>query len=90
MTTKESKLLAKDTEEVMLTTIDNPFSPKTEYDNWRQWDVDKGYHTEQYLARIMDVPVDVDMSDEVTLSLIAEKAMYEIVEHDMLNVYILV
>ena len=36
----------------MITTIDNPYSPITDYDHWLQWDMDKGYNTVEYLARI--------------------------------------
>ncbi len=35
----------------MLTTIDNPFSPFLDYDNWLSFDESKGYNTNQILAR---------------------------------------
>ena len=37
--------------EVMLTTIDNPFNPHTQFDQWMNWDEQKGYHTSGLLAR---------------------------------------
>ena len=41
-----------ETEEVMLTTIDNPWNPWTHWDEWYAWDEAAGYHTSSYLARI--------------------------------------
>lgn len=37
---------------VMLTTVDNPFDPITEFDEWYNYDESKGYCTSGYLARI--------------------------------------
>lgn len=39
----------------MLTTIDNPYSPYTQYRDWLAWDIQAGYHTNAYLARIARV-----------------------------------
>ena len=33
-----------------LTTKDNPFNPKTQYEEWSSFDHAQGYYTEQYLA----------------------------------------
>jgi len=35
----------------MLTTVDNPFNPFEDYDNWYRYDTDHGYDTCSYLAR---------------------------------------
>ena len=45
----------------MLTTIDNPFDPFTQFDSWFQFDEEKGYHTCQFLSRI--AKTSSDMSD---------------------------
>ena len=37
---------------VMLTTVDNPFNPLTDWDDWYNYDESKGYCTSGYLARI--------------------------------------
>ncbi len=39
-------------EEYLLTTIDNPFSPFTDWDKWLAFDESKGYDCSGYLARI--------------------------------------
>ena len=36
----------------MLTTIDNPFDPFTQFDAWYQYDEEKGHHTCQFLSKI--------------------------------------
>ena len=46
----------------MLTTIDNPFDPFTEFDEWFQFDQQKGHYTCQFLARISRASS--EMSDE--------------------------
>ena len=40
--------------EHMLTTLDNPFNPFTQFDRWNQYDCAKGYYTVAYLARVVD------------------------------------
>ena len=39
-------------EEVMLTTVDNPYDPFTQFDDWYAFDRLQGYNTCEYLARI--------------------------------------
>ena len=36
-----------------LTTIDNPFNPITNFDDWYEYDESNGYCTSGYLARIV-------------------------------------
>ena len=36
----------------LLTTVDNPYHPIDQYDQWRQFDMERGYSTEQRLAKI--------------------------------------
>ena len=71
--------------EMMLTTLDNPFNPKTDYDKWRNWDIKNGYNTEEYLDRVSNIPPDLDDDNEIS-SLILD-AMMSIVEHDMTGMY---
>lgn len=44
--------MAKVIENVMLTTIDNPWNPFTHYDEWFAEDRRLGYHTPALLARV--------------------------------------
>lgn len=39
------------TNDVMLTTIDNPYDPFTQYEEWLTFDETYGYHTNGLLAR---------------------------------------
>lgn len=36
----------------LLTTVDNPYHPIDQYDAWRQFDMERGYYTEQRLAKV--------------------------------------
>lgn len=47
----------------MLTTIDNPYDPFTQFDAWFQFDEEKGYHTCQFLARIARPSSEMSDSD---------------------------
>lgn len=68
----------------MLTTIDNPYNPWTQYDDWFAWDAQAGYHTPGFLARI--VRYSDELSDE-DQSLAIEQAIDEIVEENVLGIY---
>lgn len=68
----------------MLTTIDNPFDPFTQFDQWYSYDVEKGYHSCSYLARI--ARTSVELSDEINNNTIDE-AIDEIVELNVLGIY---
>lgn len=71
----------------MLTTIDNPFNPKENYKAWNLWDIDNGYNTASYLARILQNFKMVD--DEWTQESIDE-AQNIIIDNDMLGVYLII
>jgi len=70
---------------VMLTTLDNPFNPFTEFDQWYSFDVSKGYYTCSYLARIV---LDDDELTEQDQSLEQERAIDEIVALNLLGIYV--
>lgn len=46
----------------MLTTIDNPYNPFTQWDEWYAFDEQKGYCTCEYLARV--ARTGTNLSDE--------------------------
>ena len=69
---------------VLLTTIDNPFDPSIQWDEWKRFDEDKGYYTTEYLARIANVSdelTDLDYLNEV------ERAIDEICRLNILGIY---
>ena len=68
----------------MLTTIDNPFDPFTQFDSWFQFDIEKGYYSCSRLARIAKLTD--DLSDKETDEEI-ERAIDEIIKYDFLNIY---
>ena len=68
----------------MLTTIDNPYNPFDEFDQWFMFDNDHGYGSCQYLARIArtsDTLSEKENDEEV------ERAIDEIVRLDPFNIY---
>ena len=68
----------------MLTTFDNPFDPFEQFTSWFLFDVEKGYNTCSYLARI------ARLSDEMTQKEIdeeIERAIDEIIKYDFMNIY---
>lgn len=70
--------------ECRLTTIDNPFDPFNDFTSWFLFDVEKGYHSCAYLARIANVSD--DLTDEESAKEI-ERAIDEIIKYDFMNVY---
>jgi hypothetical protein len=77
-------------DELMLTTSDNPYNPKTDYDNWKQWDEDNGYDTESYVARVLAMQGSFDIDDEFKINSLLDKAYQDILKNDVLGVYILI
>lgn len=68
----------------MLTTIDNPFDPFTDFDNWYKYDMSKGYNTCSYLARIAHTS---DQLPEAINQLEIEAAIDEICEINLTGLY---
>ena len=68
----------------MLTTVDNPYNPFTQNDEWTTWDEAHGYRTNQYLARIVRLSDDLSEADEDAE---VERAIDEIVTHNVLGLY---
>jgi hypothetical protein len=68
----------------MLTTVDNPYNPFTQFDEWQQFDERSGYFSSQYLARLTlssgDLS-DVDQSNAI------EQAIDEIVQENVNGMY---
>ena len=70
---------------VMLTTIDNPFNPFDDFTSWFMYDVEKGYNSCSYVARIAKTSeqfTEKENNEEI------ERAIDEIIEHDFMNIYV--
>ena len=70
--------------EVMLTTFDNPFDPFDDFVHWFLFDVEKGYNTCSYLARIARSSEEFSTAEDKEET---ERAIDEIINHDFLNIY---
>lgn len=68
----------------MLTTVDNPWDPFTQFDEWFQFDEASGYFTTQYLARLTYSSLDLSDADQ---SEAIEAAIEEIVSLNPLGIY---
>ena len=69
---------------VALTTIDNPFNPFDDFVNWFMFDINHGYDSCSYLARI--ARTSNDLTDEENDREV-ERAIYEIIKYDFMNIY---
>jgi hypothetical protein len=77
-------MMTVDSEEHMLTTVDNPWNPFTNYDEWWAFDHDKGYDTPGFLARIANVSLELSDAD---FELAIEQAIDEIVTMNVNGMY---
>jgi hypothetical protein len=67
-----------------LTTFDNPYDPFTQFSSWFLYDVENGYNSCDYLARIAKT------SDQLTNKENAAEisdAIDEIIKYDFRNIY---
>lgn len=72
------------TEEYALTTIDNPYDPFEQFDEWFLFDEEKGYHSSAYLGRI--ARTSDQLSDEENRREV-ERAIDEIIKYDFRGIY---
>lgn len=70
--------------EYMLTTIDNPFNPFNEFENWFKFDTRKGYNTCSLLARKASSREDLTSIEEKIAN---NEAIDEILKEDFLCIY---
>ena len=70
--------------ECMLTTFDNPFDPFEQFTSWNLFDIEKGYNTCSYLARIVQFTEDMTQEEEIKE---VERAIDEIIFMNPLNIY---
>ena len=70
--------------EVMLTTIDNPYNPFEQFDLWLLFDKEKGYNTCEYLARIVNLTNDMS---EKEIEVATTRAIDDIIVNDPFGIY---
>ena len=68
----------------MLTTIDNPYDPFTQFTKWYLYDVHAGHNSCGYLDRI--AKTSEELTDEENAAEI-ERAIDEIIKNDIFNIY---
>lgn len=68
-----------------LSTIDNPFNPFTDFDNWFLFDCEKGYYSLSKIARLSNTSEDMSDKEE---AIATEKAIERLIEIDPLNIYV--
>lgn len=68
----------------MITTHDNPYDPFSQFDHWFLFDVEKGYDSCGYLARIARVS---EGMSEAEKDAEVERAIDEIISLDFLGIY---
>ena len=70
--------------DVMITTIDNPYNPFMQFEEWKAFDEMKGYYTCEYLARIATTSPDLSDAEN---SLEMTRAIDEICRINPLGIY---
>lgn len=78
-------MVNEDNNSFMLTTIDNPYNPFTNFKEWYQFDTYKGYNTLGYQARMLSI--DASMTDDQIEEGI-QQVIDRILEIDPTNLYI--
>lgn len=71
--------------EYMLTTADNPFSPFTQFDDWYDFDMEKGYNTLGCIARLVVTSDEISESDQI---IAYNEAIDSILELNILGNYV--
>lgn len=71
-------------EEVMITTIDNPYDPFEEFTQWDLFDKEKGYNTTSRLARLVNLTDEMTQQEENEA---VEIAIDRLIELDFLDIY---
>jgi uncharacterized protein (DUF2267 family) len=77
--------MADDSAEFMLSTIDNPWNPWNNYDEWYQFDRSQHYDTTGFLARVANISNDLsDLDRDEAI----REAIDEIVKQNVSGNYI--
>lgn len=68
----------------MLTTVDNPFDPFTQWDEWYAYDEGRGYHTCSLLARVSITSDELSEADQL---LTLQDAIDEVVNENVSGIH---
>jgi hypothetical protein len=68
----------------MLTTIDNPYDPFDQFEEWYTWDFNSNYHTPSFLARVANTS---ESLTENLQSIEIDRAIDEILKENVLGIY---
>lgn len=77
--------MTNESDDYMLSTVDNPFNPFTQWDQWYAYDRAMGYETCALLARIAIVSDDLSEADQ---SRAIDVAVDSILENDPFDLWI--
>ena len=75
------------TDDVMLSTVDNPWNPFTHFDEWNEYDQTSGWYTVALLGRVALTSDELSEADQEFAIL---QAMKEIVQENVSGVHVLV
>ncbi len=69
---------------VTITTNDNPYDPFDQFDDWYMYDIQKGYGTWEYVARLANTSDDLtDKENDQEI----ERAIDVIIKNDLFGIY---
>lgn len=68
----------------LATTVDNPYHPADDYDNWRLFDREHGYYTEEKVARLAGTSIYLT---DIENQRIINGAVSDLVSIDPLGLY---
>ncbi len=71
-------------QQIAITTVDNPYDVFTQFNEWNAWDLEAGYGTCAYLARIVRSSDELSTTDQ---DLALEYGIDEIIREDVLALY---
>lgn len=72
------KLVANPPRFGYLSTVDNPWNPHYDFDQWYAWDEAAGYHTSEYLARVCMNADSLESQDEDLAIMIAIEEILDV------------
>ena len=70
--------------QVALTTIDNPYDPIDQFDDWYAFDLQKGYNSCEYVGMFALTSPELSALDQAQA---VEAAVDEIVKYNLLGIY---